>query len=380
MLTLLKWIFPLLFGLAALGQLQRIELSAGRAIYLHEIVMLIVVTMALKHFRPKGTTLFKAFLAFVVWVMISIVLLGISQAPIISPSLYLLRFLLYSLFGYALWFVIQAHWIDKSTIWKFFVGSIFVIALLGWLQYFLIPDTRALAFLGWDNHYFRLISTLFDPGFTGAVLVLGSIALQQRLFSWEKRTDFRFALFQWLWLIITGALLFTYSRASFVAYAVGTCYLYLRERKVAHLVALGFFAFAILLLPRPRSEGARLERTASIIARVETWEAARPLSLSRLFLGMGWYSQKQETQRLMAGNQIVNHSSAPDNSFIFVLTSLGVIGLLFYLWLGKQVLSFSRNNILAIAAIISMSAHALFSNTLFYPFVMFYLAVLIAVS
>ena len=39
-------------------------------------------------------------------------------------------------------------------------------------NYFIFPDVRSLAVDQWDPHYYRLVGSLLDPGFTGIILVL----------------------------------------------------------------------------------------------------------------------------------------------------------------------------------------------------------------
>ncbi len=372
-----------LFGLVSLGQLQRVELPLGRAIYLHEIVMVALILFSLCFLKiALRSRLLISFLLLNIWILTSIFLAHFTNtlSPL-TPVLYLLRFDAYIFFGVALYHLTKQRVISPQTLTWFLYGSITIVALLGWLQYLFIPDTRALVFLGWDDHYLRLISTLFDPGFTGAVLALGSLLLQQKIFASKNDRGIRFALLQWMWLLTTSALLFTYSRASFVAYVAGTLFLLMKERKRAYIVILALFSFAVVCLPRPASEGVRLERTASITARVDTIKSGiDSLSPFQFVTGKGWYSDKQETTRDMRGSLVPDHASAPENSFVFLFTSLGIVGFLLFCWFGWEIIRKVKWNTVAFTAILTMSVHALFSNTLFYPFILFYLGTIISSS
>lgn len=375
----LRSLLLLFFGLASLGQLQRVELAGGLAVYLHEIVMLILVLSIV--LSGKIRLIFPGALKwFVLYVTISIFIHIDGNQSVIASYLYLLRLMAYITFGLVLVASLKSQLIQKTFLWWMVISSISVVAVLGWTQYLFLPDTRPLMFLGWDDHYLRLISTLFDPGFTGAVLTLGSLMLQRSLFTWKKPEGGLYSLTQGLFFLTTSALLFTYSRASFLAYASGVVWLAFRERKTRQLLVLLFFILAIFLLPRPRSEGARLERTASIAARVDTLTQSQPNSWTNFFLGTGWYRDKQVSTRFMAGSQIPSHSSAPDNSFLFVLSSLGLVGLILYARLGKALSALAQGSDLVQASLIAMGIHALFSNTLFYPFVLLYLMAIIAIG
>src|SRR5258708_37344151 len=98
---------------------------------------------------------------------------------------------------------------------KFIFNSLIIvgvfIAIFGWIQYFFFPDLRALKMLGWDDHYFRLVSNFFDPAFTGILLVLAEILIFIKTVKSETRLNYFLNIF----LIIT--VLFTYSRAIYLA-------------------------------------------------------------------------------------------------------------------------------------------------------------------
>lgn len=393
-MSLQKWIsacITLLFGLVVLGQLERVELSLGRAFYLHEVVMtiLVIISGLLLFTARKSIPFSREFRGVVwilgcinLWILISIFMGAFLQhAFTLTPLLYLARFDMYLLFGASLLFLIQRKLVLVHDLRLFMYMSITLIALLGWMQYLFIPDTRGLIFLGWDEHYLRLIGTLFDPGFTGAILMLGSLHMQQSLFSIAAPKGLRYAVFQWAWLLCVSALAFTYSRASFVAYLLGTAFLFARERKRAYLAIMAFFVLAIVCLPRPRSEGARLERTASIVSRVDTVTSGiGGLSPLQYLIGKGWYADKEEALRLYEGTYISTHNSAPENSFVFIFVSLGAIGSILFAVLGWKLIRLSAHDSASLSVFVALGVHALFSNTLFYPLVLFYGIVIIVVT
>ncbi len=370
-----QWLLLILFGLASLGQLQRLELPLSRAIYLHEIVILLILVLG---FRKK--LLPRSLFYFNLWTLLSIGLLALGGVSLLSPLLYLLRFDAYLLLGLTLMTGFRRKLIHHAYLWWLVVGSIGIIAILGWLQYFFLPDTRFLFYLSWDDHYLRLISTLFDPGFTGAVLVLGALTVQSKLSTWAGKHGAIFSSLQGILILILSALLFTYSRASFIAYAIGGVILFWRQRKNIHLMILVILAALILILPRGKSEGVRLERTASITARTQSMWESLPSNAREILIGKGWYGEKLEKSRVLQGNVLTSHNSAPDNSFLFIFSSLGIVGLLLFFWVGYSLGRLGHWSSLTLSVLGAMSIHALFSNTFLYPFVLLFLVSLIALE
>ncbi|HEX9007923.1 MAG TPA: hypothetical protein VF837_01550, partial [Patescibacteria group bacterium] len=87
-----------------------------------------------------------------------------SLFNILKASLYLLRVVTYPSFYYAVKLV---KWENiKSSV----TASLILFLSLSLFQYVIFPDTRALKYAGFDDHYFRLIGTFFDPNYTGAML------------------------------------------------------------------------------------------------------------------------------------------------------------------------------------------------------------------
>src|SRR5690606_20055337 len=142
--------------------------------------------------------------------------------------------------------------------------SIVIAATIGWYQYIFIPDLTILKNLGWDDHLYRLTGSFFDPGFMGIILVVG-VFLGIRKFLEIGSKQYAFIS---LFLFIT--LLFTYSRASYVAFLVGIIYFLFNTKKYRkYLLVLLFLPLVVILLPRRVGKGVKLEREFSINVRIE---------------------------------------------------------------------------------------------------------------
>lgn len=393
--SLYRILFFSTMGISTLGQIERIQISYSVALYLHEVMMLLfllLVGFIWSREMREGilhTRLGKVLLILQLWIVASIAMHAHSLS-LSSSLLYLARFDLYLLFGFATYLGVLKKVLTKRSILFSFVLVAVGIAVMGIFQYLFIPDTRFLLYLGWDEHYLRLISTLFDPGFTGIVLALGALLLQGGF------VEVPHFLFQALkpskhvTLFLGGicfgvlflALLLTYSRASFLAYcATSILFIMLRRYPIRQILILLTFILCIFLLPRPKSEGTRLERTASIVSRVESvhtsFSSFTPFSL---LFGNGWYFEKQVAPSIVRGVAVPNHSSAPENSGVFVLSSLGIVGLGLFISIVYLMGKWSRWSMVFLTVCTAVFIHSLFLNTLFYVFVMLYLGILMASS
>lgn len=367
-------------GVFILGQFGRFELGSGRALYFQDIVLALfgvffIYDRGVK--RMYSSTLGKIFVALNIWILLT-TFFNFSQdrSQLITVALYLIRFDMVVLFATALHDVVTRKILASREVTLWLIGVPTAIALIGFLQYFFYPDTRGLQLLGWDDHYYRLISTIFDPGFTGILLVLGSFIVMK---AWVQKKSLLLTL---CYILLTAALLLTYSRASYLAFLVGVVFIAWKLRKYVLLMLIPIFLGAMFLLPRPGGEGVKLERTASVIARVDSVNSSLTgFSARDAILGKGWYWKKVIAPTSILQNTIVpNHSSATENSYIFVLSSLGIVGVLLC---SAILISLCRSRLddpTALVSFLVVSVHALFTNTFFYSFVLILLAVIMARS
>ncbi|HSW89695.1 MAG TPA: O-antigen ligase family protein [Patescibacteria group bacterium] len=357
--AVVRVLFLLLIGVSVLGQLGRVQITNSIAFTLADFLILlfdVYFVLFKKLVIPPA-----ALIVFLAWTVI----MGHFS---LAGAAYTMRFGIYVYFGWLLVESVKQKIILGDEIKKSIVFWIMGLAIIGILQYIFVPDVRLLKFLGWDDHYFRAISTIFDPNFFAALLVGGIIIT-------KKNLKVPLAL-------CIVALLLTYSRAGYVAFAVGMIGLFIIYRQKIYLGLLAAFMIGILLLPRPSSEGARLERTASINSRVESMSASvSNLNLSTVILGNGWYSLR-DVKPVSSYQRIIvpNHASAPDNSLLFLFSSLGIIGMI--LWVGLLLVQLKTarwgKDAMLIGA--TFAVGSLFSNVLFYPAVLLFLSLTMGYS
>ena len=217
------------------------------------------------------------------------------------------------------------------------------------------------------------MSTLLDPSFTGIIVLIGFLISLQYFVKKRSTPIVLIAIAHF------AALLLTYSRASFIALGAALIFLalqYNRLRKgVLFIFCLG--VIGIFFLPRPASEGARLERLASVRARaVNTVNALQQLSPITLLIGNGWYLTNADRQ---TNNTItvISHSSSPDNSFLHVLQSAGIGGLIALVVLGYALFQSSRSLSLR-TSLVAITVASFMNQVLFYPWILLILSQIIA--
>lgn len=298
--------------------------------------------------------LFKYIIGFEIVCIISLLISFFLFTPIQIGygAMYLLRFIIYStLLGVGLQ--------SNKLIPILGIGT----AIIGLLQYLLYPDTRALSAYGWDPHYYRLIGSLMDPGFTGIILVLTLIFIVINKFNkiW--------------WIIVYLALALTYSRSSYLAFFTAFSWIsYQRKTWKYFLVSASCVLLTVIFLPRwSDGEGVKLERTSSVWARIESWKTAWKIFTDHPLTGVGFnnyrFAQKASPES--------HAGSGSDSSILLVMATTGVVGLVFYLKYLKKLWILSRDNLIFSASLVAIFVHSWFLNSLFYPSIMLWLVLLI---
>jgi len=329
---------------------------------------------------------------------------------ILVASFYLFRWIVYA----GLYFVVRdiiklktqnsKLWRNKTSLLDLLILAGGLAAIFGLIQYLWFPDLRSwLEVRNWDPHYYRAYGTFFDPGYFGAIMVLSLILVAGHLFSdRQKRSGLKFSIFNFQFSIdsrlityhlslITSylALALTYSRASYLAFLVGMGVVAwkLKKRKF-YAAIIGIFLLTLLLLPRPGGEGVKLEREESIRARIINWKQSLTIAKRYPAFGVGFnaYRYFQRDYGFLDQEEWrESHAGAgADSSLLFVLATTGVIGFAAYLWLLKRIFDVSRCQadlsgwrLAALASLIALLVHSFFLNSLFYPWIMAWMWILL---
>lgn len=381
----LKVIFVLTLVALALGDLGRIQFENGIAVSPYDIGVGVLVLIWLTSLRWKKKNIKRSFLKpILIFTGVGLLSLLINSYRLnledfVISFLYLVRWIFYA----GIYFVVtsfDSRFKKRIPLIMILVGVVFIV-LPGYFQYFLYPDLRNLYYLGWDEHLYRLVSTFLDPNFTASVLsLLLILILTMRL----GRVGWIFAGFTFV------ALLLTYSRSGYLMLFSGMASLLVLLNKKKYL--LGLFVVLILgllLLPKNlESEGVKLLRTASFFNRLESTQQAITIIRDNPILGVGFNAYRYAQYRygfIKGENWRTTHSGAgTDNSFLFVLATTGVIGFISYLYLWWVILEKAywerSSNVISLVVLASaagLAINALFINSLFYPFVMAWMWILV---
>ncbi len=364
------------------GQLVSWTVRPGIVLYPHDVLLVVLIIWAYAKNAIVGTRvkLLYPLYAFLFAAIASLLLnlFQFGRLEILAGSLYLVRW-----FVYAEAYVLIAS--ARATFpWLRLLYVVSVLfALFGFIQYFFYPDLRNLQYLGWDPHYWRLFSTLLDPNFAGIILVLGFLL---GLAMWQYKKIRPMLVLSQVGLL--GAILLTYSRSSYLAFLGSTVtFALVTKRTSLGLGLLIIFFVSIAVLPLRDVDILRIDRAETAIARLGNWERSMELIRGSPVFGYGFNTLRflQAKRGLISDTSIVSRAGAGvDNSFLFILATTGIVGLVAYLSILNAMVLFGRESMkrdiagaVLIASVVGISIHAFFINSLFYPWVMLWLWILV---
>lgn len=320
--------------------------------------------------------------------------LPLNQA--IVGFLYWIRFLQYPLFFAAVFNLAKDRTDFVKTCITLMIYSGLVFAFLGFLQYRFFPDFSSLVENGWDPHYYRVLSTFFDPNFAGLFLTLAFLLIASKVLLFPKN---------WLlWVLglfwIGAAIVLTFSRSTYLALATGLTVLgFLKAKKIIiSAFIIGILVFLFVPRVQERVIGAiNLDETAKL--RLENYSKTLTIVKDYWLTGVGfnnfrfaqsYYGFFQEKRGV---EQPSGHSgSGSDSSLLLVLATTGIFGLLVFIGLIGNIAYKSyklyqngntQQKFLSLSLLSSLSAiiiHSQFVNSFFYPWIMLWLFLLLGLT
>lgn len=369
-------VFIFLFlALFPLGQIIRIGIVQPIDI----IIGLAALTAIIKNYkRPDVFKHFNNFLIIAGFTfIISIFIFQIKQ--VYYGLFYLIRLGAYFYFLiYVLNFINQ-----KSTNRKLLLNSLLgvsaVSAIFGWIQFFMIPDIKPFFTWGWDEHLFRLVGTFLDPTFLGLIIVFGLIITIHQYMIIKDRNY----LFITLFLLISLA--FTYSRASYLAFIAGVGYLLYSGKKFVYILySILILVGLIFILPTSKNHSIAFFRLFSAISRVENYKEALTVYKTSPLFGVGLNNMCLARNKYIGFESFSSHAcSGSDSSLLLILATTGVVGLMSFITLIIKIGRSLQHNsyfLILISSFVSLLVHSLFSNSLFYPWIMGYIVILLSLS
>lgn len=337
--------------------------------------------------------LIKAVLLFVAVGILSLLVnsfwLGFEMTFV--ASMYLLRFVMYTGIIVALSMVTKEFAYRYLKILIYGAGGLFTA--LGFVQYFYYPYLGNLLYLGWDEHYYRMFSTVLDPNFAGTIFLLILLGI---CFTWSNKKNIYWHIFTGISFMASAVALFlTYSRTTYIM-ALTTLLLYclLKRNIKIFLVLLLIFIAGVIFIPKNRSsEGVDLLRMTSVVQRFENVEKALTIFSRHPILGVGFnsyrYAQQKEQLYSPPPNYVLYDNSAAgvSNSYIFVLVTTGVVGFVVFIYflmniyrtIRRVAVKDQRLYELVLLSCFAVGVGSLFENLFFYTTIMFWIFSLIGI-
>lgn len=332
--------------------------------------------------RFKKPLIFKQIAAFLIVAvfsyLFSFILLPSNKLYI--GGLYLLRLFAYTSLFLLVFNVVSKRAELKKVLFNSLILVVVFVGIFGWLQYFLYPDIRAFVVWGWDNHLYRLLGTFLDPGFTSIILVFGFLLSLVKYLETKNRRLFALLAF----FLLTIA--FTYSRAGYLALGGGLLTIFGLRREIKSLwPTLLVFLLIVAFLPRPSSEGVRLERLSSVYSRVENYSEGIEIFGKSPIFGVGYNNLCLARQKYLGRADFTSHAcSGLDSSLLLILATTGVVGFLILANLGYEVIRSVKGvgvyGLSFLACLVALLVHSLFVNSLFYPWVMGFMGITLSLS
>lgn len=374
LITLFFIIFPF-------GQLIRIPL--GNDIYnvtLHPIDIIAGLSTLYLVFKHRSV-----FLDPTVFGLLSVMLLSWTiSLPIFGESsiigfLYLMRFVSYIGFFKLIRVYLVQDSENANKIFQYLYANLVILMIFGWIQFFYYYDLTKFTVWGWDDHLYRLTGTLFDPAYMGLLMVIGALlSLDNYLKAKNKSFLLAFSLFS----ITVG---YTYSRASYMAVFVGLLYYIFTQRKKIFIpLSIVGIILGISILPNFPGVGSQLSRTFSIFARLQNYRETVEIWFKNPLFGIGFNNLCAARKMYLGDISYQSHAcSGSDSSILFILATMGLAGILVFWGVFSELLRKIKHSELLIVTksiLIAVFIHAVFSNSLFYPWITYTLLILISLN
>lgn len=407
-----KKVAAVLFVLSLLffsfGEVARFQFGSGINLTLDSAGVFLLVLGWLITGRKKdikNNFLTKPLVLFISISFLSLILNArlLTFPEFIISFLYLLRWVFYSLI---IFIVISFNNPFKQKVPFIMIGAGIFIVVAGFAQYFLYPSLRNLIYLGWDEHLYRMFSTFLDPNFLGAFLVLNFILILGLFLNGfpipskagRQSGMTRTGILGVLGAVNLIAVFLTYSRSALLMLFISLfMFLLLGKKKLIFMTLLILIFFVLILSTSKRSEGTNLLRWVSSEARLGSSLNTLSIIKDNFIFGVGFNSFRYAQIRygfLEGEEQNLTHAGAgTDNSFLFILATTGIVGFLPYLYLWVKILRFQFNivkngdlkhqkifAVVIISSIVGIFVNSFFINSLFYPFIMQWLWILIGLN
>jgi len=362
-------IFP--FGqIIRIGILQPIDLVVGLAA---------IYTIFKKLPKPEAFKYFENFLILTIfsWVFGTLMF---QRIEVFYGFLYLIRITAYLYFVVYVWNFAKKNLKNSKLLVNSLLMVSVISAIFGWMQFFWFSDLKPFFVWGWDMHLFRLVGTFLDPTFLGLIIVFGLLTTLIRINEMKKKKNYILIA---IFLLISLA--FTYSRASYLALFAGLFVIAWHFHFIKKvLIFILIFVGLLFLLPTSKNHSIEILRSFSAIARVENYQTTLHIFSKSPIFGVGYDNMCLAYQKFVGFQPFNSHAcSGSDSSLLFILATTGLAGFIVFVFtisrLATNLVSNSHFLILT-STFTALFVHSLFSNSMFYPWIMGYVLIVLTVS
>lgn len=378
---IINLLFRIFLCTIVLGQLGRISLPGGGegALYLSDFVLVGLIMTWLfwriviikKLFLTPIDLLILLFIS-VTFVSLILALNWAQPNQIIVASFYWVRLVAYLLVSRITLDLAKTRKFTKEIIT---LSTIFAVA--GLMQFWFFPDFSKYVQHGWDPHYYRVLSTFFDPNYAGLFLTFGFLFTLNQIYPIKKSVTPR-----QLWLLtalttIGVAMVLTFSRSTYLAFLIGLMvFAFFKDKRIiiATLI-LGLIVFISIPRVRTRVIGAlNLDQTAKL--RLVDYQKSWKIIEDNVLFGVGFNTLRYAKEEYgyfrndRGVSQPSGHAGAgADNSLLFIWSTSGIVGLTAFLSV-LGIMSYymwrSKNRAVGLGLILAWLVHGQFVNSLFY--------------
>lgn len=380
----MRFILPSILTLSIIGgQIVKIPLGTHGGMTLLDATLVVLNFLGLIQIKfdlKKPPTLILSAMVFILLALLSLALtpLHLTFEQYLTSFFYTVRFSLYLLLG---WLILSGALVTiKENLHKILLTSGAGLAILGLLQFILLPDLQFLQRGGWDPHYLRTVSTFLDPNFAGAYFTLTLLLMASHLGGIPDRTP---RIYYLLFTACYFALLTTFSRSSYAMFLTGGLVLAVlkKSKHSAFIIMLLFLGLMLgfYLYTQTISTPRNIDRTQSASSRLSTWQQGLAMMQKYPILGVGYNSYRYALKELnLADEQFIqNHgASGNDSSLLFVLSTMGILGFISYLFFLVSLVK--QGGKLLKASLAGLLVHSFFANSLFYPPILLWIVLIFA--
>jgi len=360
----------LTFFLFSLGQLGRVSFFNQQVnFYLYEVLMGILL---LFYFLKLEFTPLKKLFDSQQWIFWGFIYLLISffvkffdysLFENIVSFLYLLRLFFYFLFFTYLYFYYQKK--EKKDLVLGFLIFSFLTIIFSFVQFFLYPNLRNLAYLGWDVHQNRVFGVFFDTSVAASIYGLFFLF-------WLNYNNTRYF---WLLPPLFLLLYFTYSRFVIFSFFLTLFLFFLKKSSLRYFfITLVFLIFLLIFFPQKSGFGVNLNRFFSIESRIKENILGIEMGLKNLLFGIGYnrirFFRQKNNLLWQSDFNIYHGASSFQSTYVTLFVATGVVGLLFF---GKGLIKLIDGSKEFFYLIFFIAISSLADNLLLHPFLIFIL-------